>query len=229
MDPLTLVTAAAVALQTARGSIAASTIYPASNRTDGLVAVGESNDMAGGSWAAEIATASQRFGIPEPWICAVIRAESGGMARAVSRKGAIGLMQLMPETYEAMRARYGLGTDPFEPHNNIMAGTAYLSEMLDRYGAPGFLAAYNAGAARLDEMRAGLQPLPEETRRFLATVGPRTGMDETALAEFMVGDGRTITGAGGVFADATSTLLPNAASPSWRRLFLVLGSDHRGE
>ena len=65
--------------------------------------------------------------------------------RAISPKGAMGLMQLMPETWAALRARYGLGRDAFDPHDNILAGAAFLREMHDRYGSPGFLAAYNAG------------------------------------------------------------------------------------
>jgi len=71
--------------------------------------------------------------------------ESAGKVRARSRKGAMGLMQIMPGTWADLRARYGLGADPYDSHDNILAGTAYIRELYDRYGAPGFLAAYNAG------------------------------------------------------------------------------------
>jgi hypothetical protein len=97
------------------------------------------------SYAGLIAEAAQRFAIPEAWIRAIMRIESRGDRRAVSPKGAMGLMQLMPETWAALRARYGLGRDAFDAHDNIVAGAAFLREMHDRYGSPGFLAAYNAG------------------------------------------------------------------------------------
>ena len=84
----------------------------------------------------------------------------------------MGLMQVMPETYEELRDRYNLGDDPYDPHDNILAGTAYLREMYDIYGAPGFLAAYNAGPRRLDDYLANNRPLPDETRRYVAMIGP---------------------------------------------------------
>ena len=104
-------------------------------------------------YAGFIAEASQRFGIPAAWIRAIMRVESRGDRRAISPKGAIGLMQLMPDTWAALRARYGLGRDPFDAHDNILAGAAFLREMHDRYGSPGFLAAYNAGPGRYEAYR----------------------------------------------------------------------------
>lgn len=130
-----------------------------------------------------IAEAAQRFGVPVAWIRAVMSAESAGDPRAVSRKGAMGLMQIMPDTWSELRARYGLGRDPFEPRDNILAGTAYLREMYDRYGSPGFLAAYNAGPRRYDEYLAGVRTLPAETRAYVATLAPLVGgnaPDDTA-------------------------------------------------
>ena len=87
--------------------------------------------------ADHVTEASQRFGIPEHWIYAVMRVESAGRIGAVSSAGAMGLMQLMPGTWARQRARFGLGSDPFDPRDNIMAGTSYLREMYDSYGAPG--------------------------------------------------------------------------------------------
>ncbi|MFV0386945.1 lytic transglycosylase domain-containing protein, partial [Paracoccus sp. (in: a-proteobacteria)] len=84
--------------------------------------------------AAYITEASQRFDIPEHWIRAVMRAESAGNARAISSAGAIGLMQVMPDTWAGLRIRHRLGRDPYDPRDNIFAGTAYLREMFDRYG-----------------------------------------------------------------------------------------------
>jgi len=71
--------------------------------------------------------------------------------------------------------RYGLGRDPFDPRDNILAGAAYLREMHDRYGSPGFLAAYNAGPQRYDEYLAGVRALPAETRAYVATLAPLVG------------------------------------------------------
>jgi hypothetical protein len=123
--------------------------------------------------AAEIAAASQRFGIPEAWIRAVMRAESAGDRHAVSHRGAMGLMQVMPATWAGLRAQHGLGADPFAPQDNILAGTAYLREMLDRFGsAPLMLAAYNAGPRRVETHLATGQPLPAETQAYVAALVP---------------------------------------------------------
>ncbi|RMB01981.1 lytic transglycosylase domain-containing protein [Eilatimonas milleporae] len=119
-----------------------------------------------------IAEAAQRFAIPERWIRAVMQAESANDPRAVSSAGAMGLMQIMPGTWDELRARYGLGEDPFEPRNNILAGTAYLREMYDRFGAPGFLAAYNAGPERYAEHLATGRRLPHETHAYIAALAP---------------------------------------------------------
>lgn len=121
---------------------------------------------------AAVAEASRRYGVPEHWIRAVMRQESNGDVRAVSSAGAMGLMQVMPGTYAELRARYGLGADPFAIRDNILAGTAYLREMHDRYGGLGMLAAYNAGPGRWEEYRAGVRPLPRETIGYLARLGP---------------------------------------------------------
>lgn len=125
-------------------------------------------------YAAHIAEASHRFDIPVAWIRAVMRVESAGRVRAISSAGAMGLMQVMPGTWAELRARYGLDGDPYDPRDNILAGTAYLREMHDRYGSPGFLAAYNAGPRRYEQHLAG-RPLPAETRAYLATLSPLVG------------------------------------------------------
>ncbi len=123
-------------------------------------------------FAAFVSEASQLFGIPASWIRAVMRLESAGDVRSVSPKGAMGLMQIMPETWAGLRIRYGLGADPFDAHDNILAGAAYLRELHDRYGEPGFLAAYNAGPARYEQHLASGQPLPSETQNYVATLTP---------------------------------------------------------
>jgi soluble lytic murein transglycosylase-like protein len=126
-----------------------------------------------------ILEASVRFSISQIWIRAVMQQESGGIVRIVSPKGAIGLMQVMPETYFELARRYGLGPDPFNPRDNILAGTAYLREMQDRFGSPGFLAAYNAGPRRYEQHLWTGRPLPNETIAYMASVtqsihGPRS-------------------------------------------------------
>jgi len=129
-------------------------------------------------YAPHVADAARRFGIPEAWIWAVMRVESAGNARAVSRAGAMGLMQIMPGTWAQLRARHGLGIDPFDVRDNIMAGAAYLREMYDRYGnTSAMLAAYNAGPGRYDEYLSRGRPLPAETVAYLARLRSVTGTD----------------------------------------------------
>lgn len=131
--------------------------------------------------AAYVAEASQRFGIPEAWIRAVMRVESAGEVGVTSSAGAMGLMQVMPQTYATLRARLGLGADAYDPHDNIMAGAAFLRDMHDRYGDAGFLAAYNAGPARYEEFRAGGRALPSETIFYMARLGPMLGVMADSL------------------------------------------------
>lgn len=142
-------------------TIAAVTICPAA----------QAQNVAG--WHDLIAEASVRFGMPEAWIERVMAMESGGRTRLAgrpirSRKGAIGLMQLMPATWADMTAKLGLGADPDEPRANILAGSYYLRLMYDRFGYPGCFAAYNAGPARYAAYVAGRARLPAETIIYLA-------------------------------------------------------------
>ena len=126
-------------------------------------------------WSRSIAEASARFGIPRQWIRSVIRAESNGQTMLdghpiVSPAGAMGLMQLMPGTWFEMRSALRLGSDPFDPHDNIIAGTAYLRLMYDRFGYPGLFAAYNAGPTRYGAFLSGALMLPAETRAYVSSV-----------------------------------------------------------
>ena len=131
-------------------------------------------------WGPYITEAAAKFDVPERWVREVMRQESGGNLYGrgggliTSGAGAMGLMQVMPATYDELKGRYPeLGRDPFDPHNNILAGTAYIREMYDIYGSPGFLAAYNAGPGRLDDYLTRSRSLPLETRRYVASIGPR--------------------------------------------------------
>jgi hypothetical protein len=124
-------------------------------------------------WAAHIAEAAKRFAIPERWIRAVMTVESSGDRTARSSKGAIGLMQVMPKTWSELRVRHGLGNDPWQPRDNILAGAAYLREMHDRYGSiAAMLAAYNAGPKRYDGHLASGRALPAETVDYVAKIAP---------------------------------------------------------
>jgi Transglycosylase SLT domain len=129
-------------------------------------------------FAAFVGEASRRFAVPEHWIRAVMHVESDGKLRARSQKGAMGLMQIMPKTWTELRARYGLGADPYDPRDNILAGAAYIRELHDRYGAPGFLAAYNAGPRRYENHLATGRPLPDETQAYVATLAPTIGGEQ---------------------------------------------------
>lgn len=126
-------------------------------------------------WRPFITEASRRFGIPEVWIAAVMRTESAGVTAwngrpITSRAGAMGLMQVMPGTWDAMRRLHHLGVDPYDPHDNILAGAAYLRLMHDRFGYPGLFAAYNAGPARYADHLATGRALPDETRAYVASL-----------------------------------------------------------
>jgi hypothetical protein len=121
-------------------------------------------------WTPYVAEASARFSLPSEWIRRVIRAESGGRTHLggrpiVSRAGAMGLMQLMPATWAAMRARLGLGEDPHDPRDNILAGTAYLRLMYDRFGYPGPTTQVRRATLRTSRQDARCRPRPEPISR----------------------------------------------------------------
>jgi soluble lytic murein transglycosylase-like protein len=133
-------------------------------------------------WQNLIEAAGARFGMPTDWIRNVMRAESGGRTELdgwpiTSSAGAMGLMQVMPETYETLRRRYGLGNDPYDPRNNVMAGAAYLREMYDLFGYPNLFAAYNAGPGRLRDYLLSGRSLPDETLGYIAALDRSTSVD----------------------------------------------------
>lgn len=144
--------------------------------------------------------ASNRFHLPVHWLRAVMRAESGGDANSVSSKGAIGLMQLMPATYAELRTRYGLGLDAFDPHDNILAGAAYLRELLDQYGEHGFLAAYNAGPGRYEDHLRG-RSLPAETTDYVQRIAPALSLGGNSAAPYSASSGN---GSSSIFVAITA-------------------------
>lgn len=158
----------------------------------------------GDPWGPYIKEAAQRFSIPESWIHAVMQQESGGHQYldgqlTTSSAGAMGLMQLMPATYADMQSQFNLGGDPYNPHDNIMAGAGYIRQMYDHYGAPGFLAAYNAGPQRVDDYLTSGRPLPDETVNYVASITPHLG---------------TATAPAGSFAPASSSVMVASAGSS---------------
>jgi soluble lytic murein transglycosylase-like protein len=121
--------------------------------------------------------ASLRFGVPLTWIARVMAAESGGHLYwkgkpITSAAGAMGLMQIMPVTYVELRDRYGLGEDPYEPTNSILAGAAYLAELYQHYGYPAVFAAYHAGPKRYENFLLYRDPLPNATLTYVKAIAP---------------------------------------------------------
>lgn len=136
-------------------------------------------------WHVYSSEAAASFGIPVEWIERVMAAESAGRVSIDGRpirssRGAMGLMQLMPATWADMRARLGLGNDPDEPRDNIMAGTFYLRLLFDRFGYPGLFAAYNAGPKRYAAYLARMRGLPSETLAYLKSVTGKGRQKEVA-------------------------------------------------
>lgn len=139
--------------------------------------------MAGNIWDSYVESNARRFGVPPALVQSVIGAESGGRANAVSRAGAGGYMQLMPNTYAELAQKHGFGEDRFDPANNIGAGTSYMRQLYDKYGNwPDAIAAYNAGPGRVDRVKAGTSTMPAETQAYVPGVLKRAGMQGTDMA-----------------------------------------------
>lgn len=168
------------------------------------------------TWRPIILEASRRFAIPASWIECVMLIESGGRAYrggrpVVSPKGAMGLMQVMPATWTAMRAALALGSDPFDAHDNIIAGSAYLRLLYDRFGYPGLFAAYNAGPGRYRRYREGSEALPRETVAYLGAASAGPGMPRRAIPP----------GASSLFVASTVSVTIAPASPAQPTLFAI--------
>jgi soluble lytic murein transglycosylase-like protein len=116
-------------------------------------------------WEAQIPRLAARYGIDESLVRAVIRMESGGKTDAVSHKGAMGLMQLMPGTAKMLGV-----DDPFDPVQNLEGGIKYLSQLSDKYNGDitKTLAAYNAGPGRVDAY-GGIPPFAE-TQKYVRSI-----------------------------------------------------------
>ena len=127
-------------------------------------------------WNPLIKEAARRFRVPVTWIRAIVMIESGGRTMLGenlpirSSAGAMGLMQVMPQTWAQMRSAYRLGSDPYDPRDNILAGTAYLQLLYRQYGYPGLFAAYNDGPGMLEAHRRMRQFMPAETTAYVLDI-----------------------------------------------------------
>lgn len=111
-----------------------------------------------------IKEASKRYGIDSHLIKAIMKVESDFNPRAVSKRGAKGLMQIMPENFDALNIQ-----DPFDPRENIMGGTQYLKQLLNQFGEVELaLAAYNAGPTPVSRVN-GIPPF-RETEEYVKKV-----------------------------------------------------------
>lgn len=179
---------------------------------------------------ANLPEAATRSGLSPEIVLRVMAAESGGNPRAVSAKGAIGCMQIMPATWTYLSGRYGLGLDPYDPRQNMIAGAAYLAELTARYGFPGAIAAYNAGPARYERYVAGRAALPAETIAYAARIG--RGSPQLALPPSM-----RWQEAGLFLIRAARPPLPDAASAPMRdetrrgrgSLFPLVAANQNGD
>lgn len=169
-------------------------------------------------WEPIIKKAAKRFTVPAGWIREVMRIESGGRtmmaenARTVSSQGALGLMQLQAGTYSEMRKLYGLGPDPFEPHDNIFAGAAYLRWLRSRYGFPTLFEAYNDGPGNLEQRLTTGVLLPAETRNYVSTIAVKLGVTPPVTALPTTPIATTLTTTDSI---ATSTARPVALTPAF--------------
>jgi soluble lytic murein transglycosylase-like protein len=183
---VTITTAAPAGAQTYRLAALDGTIHltntPTSPAYRGMGVTGATDPGSWGNqqaYSREIAEAAARYGVPERLVWAVIRAESGFDARAVSRKGARGLMQLMPETAAILGVR-----DSFNPRENIDAGVRHLRALLERFrnNLRFAIAAYNAGEKAVASY-GGIPPYPETQEyvtRVLRFYGSNTPIESTS-------------------------------------------------
>jgi soluble lytic murein transglycosylase-like protein len=190
-------------------------------------------------WTPFMAEGAKRFSVPQVWIRAVMQIESGGRTMLTesqpmkSSMGAMGLMQVMPATYQTMRAIYRLGPDPYDPHDNIIAGAAYLRFLRDRYPYPTLFAAYNDGPGNLEARLRSGGMLPPETENYVGTITGRlngtggvTDKPKGGSVKFTKPNGEA------VWVDASATVAVRAPFPGEYapgvRAVVTVGRLHQG-
>jgi soluble lytic murein transglycosylase-like protein len=194
-------------------------------------------------WTPVIKEASRRFGIAESWIKAVMSMESGGRTvlnaaqPITSNAGAMGIMQIMPETYREMRDQQGLGANPYDPRDNVLAGTAYLRALYEKYGYPAMFAAYNAGPGTFEAHAAGGRELPNETRAYVSGIARILGTKAEPLASppsqpakiiatLTRPDGSTVS-IDGTTVDSIRASMPDEYAPGVQTV-VAMGNVHQG-
>lgn len=153
--------------------------------------------------APHAAEAAARSALPATVILRVMHVESRGRANAISPKGAMGCMQIMPATWRYLTARYALGSDPWNARFNMIGGALYLAELARQFGFPGAYAAYNAGPARYARHVRGAARLPAETIAYVAS----------------------LSGAAPPRARTNGPTDRNLAAPRWQEAALFLGAS----
>ncbi len=167
----------------AAASLASLASVPA--RAAGTDSTAASSSAACAPHAAE---AAARSALPVNVILRVMHVESRGRANAISPKGAMGCMQIMPATWRYLTVRHRLGVDPWNPRFNMIGGALYLAELARQFGFPGAYAAYNAGPARYARHVRGTARLPAETVAYMASL---SGTALPRFDEVKREDGRT--------------------------------------
>lgn len=181
--------------------------------------------------------AARRSGLSAAVILHVMHAESRGRPRAISPKGAMGCMQIMPPTWTYLTRRYGLGRDPWDARMNMIGGALYLAELVRQFGLPGAYSAYNAGPGRYQRHVRDGMPLPAETVAYAAALTGRASARGYSYAQaeraptprwqeaglFMPAP-RTRTVSPSPRADADSDMNGSGESPVRHGLFPLMGS-----
>lgn len=152
-------------------------------------------------WNPVVREAAARFHIPALWLRAVMRNETGGRTvqdgdkPITSRAGALGVMQLEPDTYSQMAQQHDLGADPSVARDNIFAAAAYLSWLKARYGFPGMFGAYNFGPGNWEDHLRHKSALPAETRNYVKQITSYLKVSDASIvnAVHLTGpDGRAV-------------------------------------
>jgi len=189
-------------------------------------------------WRPLLEDAARRFEVSAAWLESILRVESAGCEYwngfpTMSSAGAMGLMQLMPSTWQRLQIELHLGADPFDPHDNILAGAGYLRELYDQFGLVGAIAAYHAGPTLYGRHLRDGEALPSSTvdyvRRVLANINtepPNESVFARGRSELATGiKSESIPGA---LFHATTVGLDRGSVPAHSRgLFINLRHQRR--